>query len=469
MNLLIINMTLGLFLAIGINDLHAAESARLNVIVVLVDDMGSTDLSCFGGKQVQTPNIDRLAAEGLRFHSFYVNSPICSPSRVALTTGQYPHRWRITSYLDNRQANERRGVAHWLDPQAPVLARELQRAGYMTGHFGKWHMGGQRDVGDAPLIVDYGFHVSLTNFEGLGPRVLPILNAFNGKPTRQHDLGSAALGCGQIRWAERSTITSEFVTAAIGFIDQAQASGKPFFLNLWPDDVHSPFFPSRAARAATDNSKRVLYYSVLAEMDRQLGSLFDRIQKDSKLRDTTLIALLSDNGHEDGAGSSTPYRGGKTWLYEGGIRSPLIVWCPSRMPRTTIGCVNYDSVMCALDLNRSLYGITNTPLPKGHVLDGEDVATTLLGCDRHGRVAPIFWRRPPDRPGTVEQDNPDLAVRNGKWKFCMNFNGSNPELYDIEADVQEANNLAGARPDIVAQLKNAIEAWNATLPADRPQ
>lgn len=469
MKLFIIRAALCLILAISTNVLRATESTRLNVIVVLVDDMGASDLSCFGGKQVQTPNIDRLATEGLRFHSFYVNSPICSPSRVALTTGQYPHRWRITSYLDNRQTNKQRGVADWLDPKAPILARELQRTGYMTGHFGKWHMGGQRDVGDAPLITDYGFNKSLTNFEGLGPRVLPILDAFNGKPARRHDLGSVALGHGPIRWAERSAVTSEFVAAAVGFIDQAQANGKPFFINLWPDDVHSPFFPSQANRAATDGSKRMLYYSVLAEMDRQLGVLFDRIHQDAKLRDTTLIALLSDNGHEEGAGSSLPYRGGKTWLYEGGIRSPLIVWCPSRMDRQAISCTNRDSVLCALDLNCSLYRLTDTPLPNGHRLDGEDVTTTLLGDDRKGRSAPIFWRRPPDRPGTREQDNPDLAVRDGQWKFCINFDGSNPELYDLQADVRESNNLADTHPDVAARLKSAVEAWNSKMPVNMPQ
>ncbi|MGK0184567.1 MAG: hypothetical protein ACI9R3_000340 [Verrucomicrobiales bacterium] len=140
---------------------------RPNIITVFIDDMGYSDFSCFGGT-VETQHVDQLAAEGIRFTNFYVNSPICSPSRVALTTGQYPHRWRITSYLNNRKDNNRRGMAQWLDPKAPTLARQLQVSGYATGHFGKWHMGGQRDVDDAPAISDYGFDKSLTNFEGMG-------------------------------------------------------------------------------------------------------------------------------------------------------------------------------------------------------------------------------------------------------------------------------------------------------------
>ena len=130
---------------------------RPNIITVFIDDMGWSDLSCFDGDRVVTENIDRLASEGIRFTNFYVNSPICSPSRVALSTGQYPHRWRITSYLAARKLNRSRGVAQWLDPHAPMLARHLQSIGYATGHFGKWHMGGQRDVGEAPLITEYGF------------------------------------------------------------------------------------------------------------------------------------------------------------------------------------------------------------------------------------------------------------------------------------------------------------------------
>lgn len=181
-----------------------AASGAPNIVTVFIDDMGWADLSCFGGDAVETANIDRMASEGIRFTNFYVNSPICSPSRVALTTGQYPQRWRITSYLSYRDRNDERGMAQWLDPSAPVLARELHRFGYATGHFGKWHMGGQRDVGDAPLIREYGFDRSLTNLEGLGPRVLALKNAYDGNEPQPHDLGSGNLRKGPIRWEDRS-------------------------------------------------------------------------------------------------------------------------------------------------------------------------------------------------------------------------------------------------------------------------
>ncbi|MEQ1827808.1 MAG: sulfatase-like hydrolase/transferase, partial [Pirellula sp.] len=370
-----------------------------NVITILIDDMGRTDLSCFGGKVVVTENIDRLAYEGIRFDQFYVNAPICSPSRAALVTGQYPHRWRITSYLNNRQDNEKRGVANWLDPKAPSLARELRRMGYATGHFGKWHLGGQRDVGDAPLITEYGFDRSLTNFEGLGPRVLPLADAYDGSSPKKHHLGSGDLGKGPIRWEDRSVITTAFVNEAIQFINDAQVTEQPFYINLWPDDVHSPFFPPKALREKSGKDKRALYYAVLDAMDEQLGPLFDRIRNDSKLSKNTLILITSDNGHEAGAGSSEPFRAGKTMLYEGGVRSPLIAWGPGLIDAKAVGTVNKTSVFCSLDVNRSLYALADIPLPAGHELDGENALEAILGKSTQARKAPIYWRRPPDRPG----------------------------------------------------------------------
>jgi arylsulfatase A-like enzyme/GH43 family beta-xylosidase len=439
---------------------------RPNIITVFIDDMGWSDLSCYGGERVTTENIDQLADEGLRFTNFYVNSPICSPSRVALSTGQYPHRHQITSYLARRQLNNARGMAQWLNKKAPMLARELHRAGYATGHFGKWHMGGQRDVGNAPLIREYGFDRSLTNFEGLGPRVLPLKDAYDGSPPQKHDLGSAALGKGPIRWEDRSRVTTAFVDGALEFIEHAQVTEQPFFINVWPDDVHSPFFPPKTLRNETDGSKRQLYYAVLDAMDQQLGRLFDRIRNDPALRKNTLILVMSDNGHEEGAGASDPLRGAKTWLYEGGIRSPLIVWGPGFLAENISGKTNDSSILCALDVNRSLYSFAGITPDASQPLDGEDVLTTLLGQSTTGRNSPIFWRRPPDRPGTKDEDNPDLAVRDGKWKYLVNYDGSQPQLYDLVADPSESHNLADTNRDVVRRLHQAVMDWNSEMPRD---
>lgn len=442
--------------------LLAAE--RPNLVMVFIDDMGWGDFSCFGNTEVQTQHIDRLAAEGLRFEQFYVNSPICSPSRTALSTGQYPQRWRISSYLNNRQDNAKRGVADWLDPRAPMLARTLQRAGYATGHFGKWHMGGQRDVGEAPLIGEYGFDASLTNFEGLGPRVLPLLDAFDGKPPRKHALGSDQFGHGPITWETRSLVTKAFVEGATKFIDQAQQAGKPFYINLWPDDVHSPFFPPKDRRGM---GKRAMYHGVLDTMDEQLAALFDRIRNDDRLRTNTLILVCSDNGPEPGAGSAGPFRGGKTVLYEGGIRSPLIAWGPGLVAADKAGTVNRESVFAAIDIAPTLVTIAGVPIPDPAALDGVPLPDVLLGRSTASRNRLLFFRRPPDRPSTMnEADLPDLAVRDGKWKLLCEYDGTKPQLYDLDADRAETTNVAAQHEEIVERLTAAVLGWNATVPRD---
>ena len=444
----------------------APTDPRPNIITVFIDDMGYSDFSCFGGK-VKTQHVDQLAAEGIRFTNFYVNSPICSPSRVALTTGQYPHRWRITSYLNNRKDNKRRGMAQWLDPKAPILARELKKHGYATGHFGKWHMGGQRDVDDAPPISAYGFDQSLTNFEGMGPKLLPLTlkpNPDGGDPIVGRIWANAErLGEGFI-WMQRSKITTGFIDEALTFIDNSAAQKKPFFINLWPDDVHGPFWPPLDKWGG---DKRALYQGVLDAMDEQFARLFDKVRNNRALRDNTIIIVCSDNGHEPGAGTSEPFRGAKTWMYEGGVRSPLIIWAPGLIDGKLAGTTNDKSVFSAIDLNRSLYSIAG--IKPGEQLDGEDVSAMILGKSKQGRQAPIFWRRPPDRPGFshgFQEDNPDLAVRHGKWKYLVNHDGSNPQLYDLTVDPSESNNLAAKHPEVVARLDQALREWNAGMPVD---
>ena len=442
------------------------HSTRPNIILILIDDMGWGDFSCFGNKKVETTNIDRLASEGMRFEQFYVNSPICSPSRTAISTGQYPTRWQITSYLNNRQENERRGIAQWLDPKAPMLARILHNAGYATGHFGKWHMGGQRDVSDAPLISEYGFNESLTSFEGLGPRVLPLLDAYDGKEPQKHALGSDTLGHGTIRWEKRDQVTKSYTQAAIDFIDKARAANRPFYVNLWPDDVHSPFFPPKDRRG--DESKRERYLGVLKTMDDQLGPLFDHIRNDKSLRDNTLILICSDNGPEDGAGSAAAFRGKKGMLYEGGIRSPLVVWGPGLMAKGKLGTSNSSSFFAAFDLPPTLLTIAGVAKPKDVKFDGESLPNVLLGRSSESRKQPVYFRRPPDRPRhEVEGNLPDLAVRDGKWKLLCEYDGSKPQLYNLDSDPREKSNVADDNPKVVDRLTAALLTWHSSMPADK--
>ncbi len=443
-----------------------ALAAPPNVVVVLIDDMGWGDFSCFGNKEAKTPNIDRLAAEGGRFSQFYVNSPICSPSRCALMTGQYPQRWKITSYLDNRAANDRRGVAQWLDPAALTLPRLLKQAGWATGHFGKWHLGGQRDVADAPAIKDYGLDESLTNFEGMGPKLLPLtLKPGDAAPGRIWQ-DAERLG-GPFTWMQRSEITGGYVSAALRFIDRAVAEKRPFYVNLWPDDVHTPLWPPVAA---WKEGKRAKYLAVLEAMDRQLGALFDRIRSEESLRQNTLILVFSDNGPEPGAGSAGPFRGSKGTLFEGGVRSPLVVWGPGFVAKKAGGFHDERSVLAAIDLAPSILALTGVkPAADGH-FDGVDRKAALLGTEPSARPAPLFWRRPPDRKRLAEAPHvplPDLAIRDGEWKLLCDYDGSNASLYRLTDDPGEKTDLAGQNADVVDRLRKAVTDWNTSLPPDK--
>ncbi|MGE0759618.1 MAG: sulfatase-like hydrolase/transferase [Pirellulaceae bacterium] len=444
---------------------HSA-AAQPNFVVVFIDDMGWGDFSCFGNAEARTPQVDKLAAEGIRFSQFYVNAPICSPSRCALMTGQYPQRWRITSFLNNRADNERRGMANWLDPQAPTLPRLLQQHGYATGHFGKWHLGGQRDVAEAPAIQSYGFDQSLTNFEGMGAKLLPLtLRPGEREPGR---IWADAERLGQpVTWMLRSEITGGFVRGAIEFIDKASRDGKPFYVNVWPDDVHSPFWPP-VERWASD--RRGLYRSVLEEMDRQLGTLFDHVRSDPALRNNTLLIVCSDNGPEPGAGSAGPFRGAKTRLYEGGIRSPLIVWGPGLLPAEKRGSRNDQSVFAAFDLVPSLAALAGVQVPEAIRFDGEELASTVTGRSTKSRAAPICWRRPPDRknsPPALPEAQPDLAIREGNWKLLCNYDGRQPELYDLAADRGETINVAEDHPLLTRRLTEVLLAWHRAMPPDQ--
>ncbi len=441
------------------------SAAPPNIVMIFIDDMGWGDFSCFGNKDAQTPNIDRIAAEGIRFEQFHVNSPICSPSRCALTTGQYPQRWRITSYLNHRADNERRGVAQWLDPKAPTLARRLKENGYATGHFGKWHLGGQRDVDDAPPISAYGFDESLTNFEGMGAKLLPM-TLKPGDPEPGRIWGDAERLGGPVIWMQRSEITSGFVNAAIPFINRAVTAQKPFFINLWPDDVHGPWWPPVEKWSEDKRSK---YLAVLEAMDRQFGRLFDHLRSTPALRDNTLLLICSDNGPEPGAGSAGPFRGSKTTLYEGGTRSPLIVWGPGLIDPSKAGSINTKSIFAAFDLAPSLLSIAKIE-SKDIAFDGENIGPTLLGKSEASRTSPIFWRRPPDRktasPALPER-LPDLAMREGNWKLLCEYDGSKPQLFDLGQDRGETTNLAAAHPEIVQRLSKALLAWHQSMPPDR--
>jgi len=319
-------------------------------------------------------------------------------------------------------------------------------------------------VADAPPITDYGFDESLTNFEGMGPKLLPLTMEPGWEEPGRIWANAEILG-GPVTWMQRSTITGGFVDAAMAFVRKAEAEKKPFYINVWPDDVHSPFFPPVEKWGI---NKRELYLAVLEEMDRQLAPLFDYVRGNQDLRENTLILICSDNGHEPGAGEAGILKGCKTNLFEGGIRSSLIVWGPGLVNREAVGTRNKTSVFAAIDFLPSLLKLTGAKPPADVTFDGEEILNTLLGKSETSRKAPIFFSRPPDRKDFYGFNNlPDLAVRHGNWKLLCDYDGSRPTLFHVINDPGESTNLVAEYPEIANELLKRVTNWYQSMQSNQ--
>ena len=429
----------------------AAETNRPNIILILTDDMGFGDIGCYGGKFAPTPHLDRMAKEGIRFTQYYSASPICSPSRTGLLTGMYPARWRITSYLQTRKGNAACEQADFLDPKAPSLARTLKAAGYATGHFGKWHMGGGRDVTNAPPFRAYGFDEHVSTYESPEPH--PDITATNWIWSPQDTVK---------RWNR----TAFFVDKTLDFLRRNK--GTPCFVNLWPDDVHTPWVPSgeRLSEYPNGPEQQRKFRAVLDEYDRQFGRFFAGL-KDHGLDENTLVIFTSDNGALPtfNGRRSAPFRGSKLSLYEGGIRMPFIVRWPGHV---RAGQVDESSVLSAVDLFPSLCAIANVPLPTNVGFDGEDLSAALLGKKMSTRKTALFWEYGRNNDSFSfpqgKDRSPNLAVREGNWKLLINTDGRGVELYDLAKDPSEQDNLATSEASVTTRLSVAVLKWRQALP-----
>ena len=440
------------------------DAARPNIVFIFIDDMGFADPSCFGNPHVKTPHIDRLAAEGIRLKNFYVNSPICSPSRVAVTTGQYPGRWKIHSYLNTRAGNRARGMRDFLDASATTTAKKLKAAGYATAHFGKWHMGGGRDVDDAPLPTEYGFDETLVAFEGLGDRLLD--NPKNN---------SVKLGRGKIDFCKRWEKTEKYTDRAIDFIRRNR--NRPFYVRLFPNDVHDPHVPPPGSeqkwKDVTDNPWELQFFAVLEEMDRQIGRLLDEIDS-LNLAERTLIVFTSDNGPTDWPkyyrdrgvtppGFTGPFFGRKWSLFEGGIRMPFIARWTGTIPA---GVTDETSVMAGIDLLPTFCKLAGVGVPKSEQLDGLDRSSVLLGTPSD-RAEPLFWQYGAPhavlKPGKLEFHSPTFAVRDGDWKLLINSDGSDARLFNLKLDPGEKLSRLSDEADRVAAMRSRLADWAMRL------
>ena len=430
---------------------HAQTSAKQpNIVFVLTDDMGYSDPNCYGGNFAPTPNIDRLARDGVRFTHFYDNAPICSPSRAAFITGMFPARWNFTTFLDTRAKNRDCEQTDFLPPSAPALARVLKAAGYATGHFGKWHLGGGRDVTNAPPFSAYGYDEHVGTYES--PEPDPNITATHWIWSPKDPVK---------RWDR----TRYFVDHALEFL--RHHTNQPCYVDIWPDDVHTPWVPNLERQSANPNSAQKRdFCDVLAQYDVQMGRLFDGL-KALGLEQNTLVIFTSDNGplpsfkHARTGG----LRGSKLSLYEGGIRVPFIVRWPGH---TQPGRVDERTVLEGVDLFPTLCAIAHAPLPAGVAFDGQDMTEALVNQPL-AHTKSIFWeygRKSKffNYPAAAFDRSPHIAIRDGQWKLLVNDDGAATELYDVVTDANETNNLSSQEPVITQRLRAAALAWRQSLP-----
>ena len=420
-------------------------SGMPNILFILTDDMGWGDPSSFGNKETPTPNIDRLANGGMRFTQFYVASPICSASRVAFMTGSFPARWQINDYLHESQKNKAHECVNWLDIKAPTLARTLHEAGYATAHFGKWHMGGGRDVQNAPWPKEYGFDESHVNHEGCGPRISDPED--EGKKLARYEITGF--------WADK---TMEFIR---------RHKAGPFFVQFWPQDVHAPYKPNPEELASGSGAPndRQNFNAVLRGYDREIGRVLDFLKTEG-LEQNTIVVFSSDNGPKPSFERQRTggLRGMKWSLYEGGVREPFLIRWPNGIPA---GKTDSRTILSSIDLFPTLCALAGVPMPRECVIDGMDASKACRG-EALERSSPLFWEYGRKNscffPTETGARSPNLAVRDGKWKLLVNADGSGEELYDLDADSNETSNVAAQNPEPVKRLRSAVLSWRKSLP-----
>jgi arylsulfatase A-like enzyme len=427
----------------------AGEPKRPNFIFILADDLGWSDLGCYGHPQLKTPNLDRLAKQGTLFTQFYVNGSVCSPSRCAFMTGQYPARHKIHGHYADHKVNASRGMNNWLDPNLPNVAALLQKSGYATAHFGKWHLGNGEG---APAPTAYGFDEART------------VNA-NGPTWDEPDI------------TFRAKSSAAIVDETIRFITGHK--NKPFYVNAWMLIPHAPLNPPEEQMKPYDSLNPVnrnfpfksaaqIFYGSVTDMDKQIGRLLQALD-DLGLAENTMILFSSDNGPEDihvsnaghsGVGSAGPFRGRKRSLYEGGIRVPGIIRWPGKIAADKI---DDTSVVAGVDWLPTVCKFANLNIPAGLKLDGEDVGDIFLGSPR-ARKTNLMWEWRFRIAGEPFHHSPMLAIREGDWKLLLNPDRSRVELYDVKKDLTQLNNLADRYTDVVERLSAKVLSWQKELP-----
>jgi arylsulfatase A len=435
---------------LGLPRACGADRTHPNIVLILADDLGWTDLSCYGSDFYETPHIDRLAREGMRFTQAYSACTVCSPTRAAILTGKYPARLHVTDWIPGLPPeNPKLLVPEWtkyLRREETTLARAFKSANYKTASIGKWHLGGEEY-----FPGKHGFDVNIAGSSAPSP---PSYFA----PYKIATLPDGPKG---------EYLTDRMGEEAVRFIEQNKET--PFFLYVPLFAVHTPIQGKealiqkyRAKRRPGQKQTNAIYAAMIESMDDSVG-LIRRKLDELKLADHTVVVFASDNGGRVPTTSNHPLRVGKGSCYEGGTRVPLIVHWPGVTKAASMSA----TPVISMDLFPTLLEISGLNDAATNRVDGLSLVPLLRGEGRLKRDA-LFWHYPHYQHYQLGGTTPYAAIRAGDFKLIEFFDNMRVELYDLREDIGEQRDVAAQMPDRVKELRARLHAWQKEVGAQMP-
>ena len=427
-----------------------------NFIVIFVDDMGYGDLAGYGHPTIQTPHLDRMATEGMKFTQFYVGASVCTPSRAALLTGRYPIRSGLTRVLIPSSTGG-------LPDEEVTLAEALKEVGYATGIVGKWHLGSKPEF--LPLNHGFDYYFGIPYSNDMSPGTQP------GNPLFENDPPTPLIRNFEVTNHEepdQGLLTTQYTEEALNFITQHAGHG-PFFLYLAHTMPHVPLGASDSFRG---RSPRGLYGDVVEELDWSTGQILDKL-REVGIEGNTLVLFTSDNGpwlaKKENGGSAGPFKEGKVSTFEGGYRVPALFWWPGRISAG----VTTSAFATTMDIFTTCIQLAGASVPGDRVIDGKDLSSVLLE-EQKGRRPELYYYFGDElwayREGPfkihLKTTHPASVQKWGEWPVEEH---DPPILFDVEQDPSERFDRAASNPEIVDEMKKTMEAHRAEVQPGIPQ